>query len=122
VTTEPISDERLAEIRADALLLLSAPFEVYPRISTRTILALLSRLDKAEAGWQDISTAPKQQDVLLRRYGMPPIVAGWFEHEDAGGDWFTFENPNTPVRGEITHWAAIDENCDRPLPPPPSES
>lgn len=60
--------------------------------------------------WQPIATAPLRKDVLLRRYGMPPIVAGRFDHPNQTGDWFTFDHPNTPVRGEITHWALIDES------------
>ena len=68
--------------------------------------------------WQPIETAPQKRDVLLRRYGLPPIVAGWFERHNANGDWFTFEDPHTPVRGELTHWMPIPELVpDAPVSP-----
>lgn len=60
MTIEPISDERLAEIRDDAQTCLECGilFDWPPS----DILALLSRLDKAEAGWQPT----KAPDAIVR--------------------------------------------------------
>lgn len=99
MTTEPISDERLAEIRDDAQTCLECGilFDWPPS----DILALLSRLDKAEAGEPDeakIAAARERAEALGP--GMPGIMR--------------------------TAFADIAENAIRQyfrhLPPPPSES
>lgn len=116
MTVKPISDERLAEIREDAQTCLecSILFDWPPA----DILALLARLDKAEAGWHDISTAPKDATVLVVSepternkvfFGKrkPDVLAVYVDE-----DGFLPDSGNPSWR--YTHW--------RPFPSPPTES
>lgn len=104
MTVEPISDERLAEIRAG---LEKYPWDLeelagYGVVMLADLLALLARLNKAEAGWQDISTAPKDGTwVELYR---PPADFGWWECL-IKARWHQFED------GEAA-WAWPDEDYD----------
>ena len=127
MTIEPITDERLAEIRAGL-----EGAEEFDRVQyfSRTILALLSRLDKAEAGWQPIETAPKDGtivDLWARVFG--PVSRDNDEARVyvefrvpaarlAAGGWTNEDGNSLDLEGwdglVFTHW--------RPLPPPPSES
>lgn len=104
MTTQPLSDERLAEIRAQLDLSEGWSPVFYPS----DVRALLARLDKAEAGWQDISTAPTDGTNVLvwsESSGIDVAGVGW---EDGGVDvWFTGE-----YRVKPTYW--------RSLPPPPA--
>ena len=133
MTVEPISDERLAEIRAGDFvrsLITAAEYDCYDKFedrfisppekhpaieAARIILGLLSRLDRAEAGWQDISTAPKDGTSVLVADGDGAVFeARWLEDHE---EWWRTNNDPTDHWGqfiEATHW--------RPLPPPPSES
>jgi hypothetical protein len=67
MTTEPISDERLAEIRARL-----TPGQTLP--SRVTILSILSRLDKAEAALMPFAAAgavlygPSDDDYVVTHY------------------------------------------------------
>jgi hypothetical protein len=128
MSVEPIADKRLAEVRE---LLALGPGHIVP--SRPTILSILARLDKAEGGWKDISTAPKDgNDVLLwypaeREEGRsgPGITAGgaiqgWW-HNDPSDDpdetdpWLIRSGWETVIGfiGEPTYWM--------PFNPPPSK-
>ena len=68
---------------------------------------------QSEMQWRDISTAPKtKQDVLLARHTLhgtilPPVVAGWFVD-----DWYSFDDPDKPVQGVITHWMTVPPDAE----------
>lgn len=165
--TEPISDERLAEIRAGLEGVTPGPWRVcethegeiigrpsWPcrrhgvdgewrvaiadeldgatfeqdanashiaRLDPQTVAALLSRLDKAEAGWQDISTAPKDGDDILatdaRIDGGFPQVVYWDTDGHAG--WNQTDARITYHPDFFTHWR---RDCLTLPPPPSSES
>jgi hypothetical protein len=80
------------------------------RLDPQTVSALLARLDKAEAGWQPISTAPKDGTyVMLGIAGQDgPCMGFWSERTNAwdDGDYRSY------MTG-FTHWRPL-------LPPPPS--
>lgn len=104
MTTEPISDERLAEIRARL-----TPGQTLP--SRVTILSILSRLDKAEGRDRTQATFEVYQD------GAPVAMAS---------------GPRERAYAEAMHYVAVYgqdglpielyEHVPVALPPPPSES
>jgi len=141
MTTEPISDERLAEIRAGLEGVTGGPWSSFnldlsnkvmhqrvgpfliknvvseadarhiARLDPQTVAAILSRLDKAEAGWRDISTAPKDgRKVLIW------LEDGeWSRHETArwwNDEWILDQDARGGNR-KVKLWTPL-------LPPPPS--
>lgn len=94
-----------------------------PRIfldDSRMKAAMRAALEAAEAaGWQDISTAPRDRPIQLYRDG-EQCVAQWMTAiEDQTGEWIIFRqlgiNGRTPIAvrfPEPTRW--------RPLPAPPA--
>jgi hypothetical protein len=112
MSCEPISDENLAEIREQA----SMGFDHFVELYAFEVRALLARLDKAEAGWQDIRTAPTCRGAR---------IIGWCTYP-AGAEARIVQNapaylePPDATRWDfggltqtVTHWM--------PLPPPPSK-
>lgn len=59
-----------------------------------------------EGLWQPIETAPRETDLLLRRAGLPPIVAGLYSngHEDG---WASFDDPSRWVKGTVVGWMSL---------------
>lgn len=65
--------------------------------------------------WRPIETAPTDgTDVLLFR--IPPwdptprpVVAGYFRTPEECG-WYSYDRPEIPISGEITHWMPLPEN------------
>lgn len=108
--TDIITDDRLAEIRAltreyrpsmDKDIVHAWAADAVP-----AILALLARLDKAEAGWQPIETAPAKGEFLAER--------------QATGDWLKVQRsplyPGDNSVNAITGLLWVPERW-RPLPP-----
>lgn len=92
--TDIITDERLAEIRAVAQSTFERGRGVMS-IGTDETLSLLARLDKAEAGWQDISTAPTNQAIQIHvpgldYYGNNGVYAGMLVDMGTGPRWMAF--------------------------------
>lgn len=100
--TDIITDERLAALRVWA----TGGQEYFIE---REVLALLARLDKAESGWQDISTAPTLDRVF---------VAGWQRRSGTCAGYWWFEEDVTDERG--VPMGKPDATLWRPLPPAPN--
>ena len=88
------------------------------RLDPQTVSALLARLDKAEAGWQPIETAPKNRVILAVRMEWWTPTNGdhrWVYSRVRETSWldgsqrWDFGGEKQP-----THWKPLD------LPPPPS--
>ncbi|UQS95251.1 hypothetical protein Pam5_35 [Pseudanabaena phage Pam5] len=81
------------------------------RLDPQTVAALLARLDKAEAGWQPIETAPKDGTRVLVYSGQESVqCASWWRDGDSG--WAEWCSPDGYTIFDTTHW--------RPLPPNPT--
>jgi hypothetical protein len=166
MTTEPISDERLAEIRAGLEGVTPGPWQRYDgysevtkvvrangwlvadvpwgragdgnahrdaefiaRLDPQTVAALLSRLDKAEAGWRPIET--HATDAIKGPYS-PHVLCAHAEKQ-----WQRFGRYDLTLKrwyysgtSERSQWAQVEGDApthwmpflDLPPPPPPSES
>ncbi len=120
----PISDERLAEIKAEAGL----SFDHFIELYAFEVRSLIARVEEAEGGWRDIASAPRDGRMALvyrplaRNSGDEPVAIKRLIEGNAFC-WATTvpegAEPFNPTDGSchVTHWKPLD------LPPPsPPES
>lgn len=117
----PITDSRLAEIRARAS---GSDMAWTQRYTSGDISALLARLDKAEAGWQPIET--HATDAIKGPYSLHVLCA------HAEKQWQRFGRYDLTLKrwyysgtSERSQWAQVEGDAPThwmptPLPPPPS--
>lgn len=97
------------------------------RLDPQTVAALLARLDKAEEGWQDISTAPRDGtpvDLWARCYDFVSRDSDerriYGEFRVPGAIWFSGEWSNEDGNSlDLDGWSDLTFTHWRPVPAPP---